>query len=185
MAGRRPTILVVGDDRGERTAIAALLRESGFAVATAHDRGARGALTRRRFAAAVIALPEDDGVEFQRHLRSRHPGLPALTVSGPEAPWLVDADDDTLVSRPFDPRELLGRVFELVLREGGDRAPPHSHAAEFGIAAARLACLENRLNAAAAAQALAQDLTRQIGEARARYRGLSAAPATGTPASLS
>src|SRR5216683_5890419 len=120
MAGRGPTILVVGDDRDERVTIAAVLREAGFAVAAAHDDGARAALTRRRFAAAVIALPEDDGVEFQRHLRRRHPGMPALIVIGPEATRIVDADGDTLVPRPFDPCQLLGWVFELVLPEGED-----------------------------------------------------------------
>jgi DNA-binding response OmpR family regulator len=186
MAERRPTILVVGDDREERVAIAAVLSEAGFAVAAAHVRGARAALTRRRFAAAVIALPEDDGVEFQRHLRRRHPGLPALTVSGPETTRFLDADDDTLVPRPLDPCQLLGRVFELVLREGEDMTPHHSDAAELGIAAARLACLDNRLSAASAAgaQALAHDLTCQIGQARSRHRGLAAATATGGAASL-
>src|SRR5271155_4295061 len=137
MANRGPTILVVGDDRDERAAITAVLREAGFAVA-AHDRGVRAALTRRSFAAPVIALPEDDGVEFRRHLRDRHPGLRALTVSGPAATRLVGAGDDMLVFRPLDPCELLGQVFELVLREEEDRTPHHSDDAELGIAAARL-----------------------------------------------
>ena len=182
MAGTRPTILVVGDDWDERVAIAAVLREAGFAVAAPHHRGARAALTRERFVAAVIALPEDDGVEFQRHLRRRHPGVQALILIAPEATRFVDVDDDTLVTRPFDPRLLLGRVFELVLREDDDGKPHHGHAAELGIAAAKLACLDNRRSAAAAAgaEALAHDLTRQIGEARA----LHAAIATGGRTSL-
>jgi DNA-binding response OmpR family regulator len=186
MAGRRPTILVVGDDRGERAAIAAVLREAGFAVVAAHNSGARALLTCRRLAAAVIALPGDDGVEFQGHLRCRHPGLRALIVSGPEATRFADPDDDTLVPCPSDPCQLVDRVFELLLREGEDRTPHHSHAAELGIAAARLACLDNRRSAAkaAGAQAQAEDLTRQIREARARHRGLAAAPAAGGPASL-
>jgi DNA-binding response OmpR family regulator len=181
MAGRRPTILVVGEDRDERAAIAAVLHEGGFAAAAARDRGARALLTRRRFDAAVVALPEDDGVEFLRHLRRRHPGLRALIVIAPEATRFVDADEDTLVPRPLDPCHLLSRVFELVLREGDDGTPHHSDAAELGIAAARLACLDNRRSAAAAAgvQALAHDLTRQIGEAHAKHRGLAATSAIG------
>jgi DNA-binding response OmpR family regulator len=181
MAGRRPTILVVGDDRDERAAIAAVLHEAGFAVAAARDRGARALLTRRRFAAAVVALPEDGGVEFQRHLRRRHPGLPAFIVIAPEAIRFVDAGEDTLVPRPLDACHLLGRVFELVLREREDGTPHHSEAAELGIAAARLACLDNRRSAAAAAgaQALAHDLTRPIGRGHANHRGLAAASTIG------
>jgi DNA-binding response OmpR family regulator len=150
MAGKRPTILVVDDDWDERAAIAEVLRDAGFAVAAAHDQGARAALTRERFAAAVIALPEEDGVEFQRHLRRHQPGLRALIVIEPAATRFVDADSDTLLTRPFDPGQLLGCIFELVLREAEDRTPHHSHAAEFGIAAAKLACLDSRRTAAAA-----------------------------------
>jgi CheY-like chemotaxis protein len=150
MAGRGPTILVVDDDLDERVVIAAVLRDAGFAVvAAAHGRGARALLARERFAAAVIALPEEDGVEFQRHLRRHQPNLYALIVIEPAATRFADADGDTLLSRPFDPGHLLGCVFELVLREAEDGTPCHSHAAEFGIAAARLACLGSRRTAAA------------------------------------
>ena len=149
MAGTRPTILVVGDDEDERTVIAAVLRDAGFAVVAAQDQGARGPLSRKRLAAAIIALPENAGVEFHHRLRRRQPGLPALIVIEPAATRFADADDDTLVIRPFDPRQLLGRVFELVLRKDGGASPRHSHAAERGIAGARLACLDGRHIAAA------------------------------------
>ena len=145
MAGERPTILVVDDDWDERVAIAAVLRDAGFVVVSAaHGQGAQAALTREPFAAAVIALPEEDGVEFQRHLRRHQPGLRALIVIEPAATRFVDAGSDTLLARPFDPGHLLGCVFELVLREAEEKTPYHSHAAEFGIAAARLACLDSR-----------------------------------------
>ena len=153
MAGTRPTILVVGDDGDERTAIAVVLRDAGFAVVAAQDRSACHALTRKRFVAAVIALPDHAGVEFHRRLSRRQPGLPALIVIEPAAIRFIDAEDDTLVTRPLDPRELLGRVFELVLRRDGGASPDHSHAAERGIAAARLACLDGRHSDAAGRQA--------------------------------
>ena len=88
-----------------------------------------------------------------------------------------------MVARPFDARQLLGRVFELVLRDGEDKTPRHSHAAEFGIAAAKLACLDSRRSAAAAAgaQGLARDLTRQIGDTMASRRSLAAAIAPASP----
>ncbi len=182
MAGERPTILVVDDDRDERAMIAAALRDAGFAVAApAHDRAARAAMTRQRFAAAVIALPEAGGVAFQRHARRQQPGWRAVIAIEPKANRFVDQDDDTLVTRPFDARQLLGCVFELVLREGGE-APHHGHAAELGIAAAELACLDSRRTAASAAgaQGLAHDLTRQIRQTRAMHRRL----ASGGPAVL-
>jgi DNA-binding response OmpR family regulator len=174
MADSGPIILVVDNDRAERVAIAAALRAAGFAVVAAHDRGAGAAMSRGRFAGAVIALP-DGGIEFLRRARRRQPDLQALLVIEPAALPLPDAGDDTLVRRPFDARQLLSRVFELVLCEAEDRAPHHRHAAEFGIAAAKLACLYRRRAAATAAGAsrLAHDLTRQIGETRAMHRGLA------------
>ena len=74
----RPNILVVGDNKGERTAIATALRDAGFSVvAAACERAPRTLPTLAHYAAAVIALPEDDGVEIRRQLRQRHPGLAA------------------------------------------------------------------------------------------------------------
>ncbi len=180
MAGSKPTLLVVDNDRDERAAIAAALREAGFGVvAAARDRGATAALRRKRFAAAIIALP-DGGVEFLRRARRWQPGLQALIIIEPAALRLVDAGD-VFVARPIDPRQLLSRAFELVLREHEERVLHHGHAAEFGIAAAKLACLHNRHAAAASAGAsrLARDLTRQIGETRALHRSLAAAIASG------
>ena len=190
MAGTRPTILVVGDDRNERVVIAAVLGDAGFTVmAAVHDRGARAALRReQRFAAAVVALREEPRLAFMRYLRRRHPGLRALIVIEPTATRLADTDDDVVVTRPFDPRRLLGRVFELVLRQddGARPHPSHRNAAELGIGAAKLACLDSRRSAAAAAgaRALARDLARQIGDTRALQRGLAGAIVSRGPAAV-
>jgi DNA-binding NtrC family response regulator len=186
MAGKRPTILVVDDDRDESVVIASVLREAGFAVAAATEsRGASAAMKRERFAASVIAVGEDVGVEFLRDARRRQPGLKALIVIGPAATRFVDEEDCTLLTRPFDPRRLLDCVFKLVLHDDEDgTAPHHNHAAEFGIVAATLACLVSRRTAAAAAGArrLEHDLTRQIGHAMKMHRGLAAAMTSGGPA---
>ena len=189
MAGTRPTILVVGDDRNERVVIAAVLGDAGFTVmAAVHDRGARAALRREPFAAAVVALREEPRLAFTRYLRRRHPGLRALIVIEPTATRLADTDDDVVVTRPFDPRRLLGRVFELVLRQddGARPHPSHRQAAELGIGAAKLACLDSRRSAAAAAgaRALARDLARQIGDTRALQRGLASAIVSGVSAAV-
>ena len=181
MSGKGPNILIVAVDRDERAAITALLRQAGFAVAAvAADRGATGAMRRERFAAAVIAQPGADGVKWIRRLRSRQLGLRALLVAEPAALPLIDADCGTFVSRPFDPRQLLGCLFELVMRDDQPAsAPPPNRAAELIIAAARVACLYNRRAVASAAGAsrLAQELTREIGAMRANCRGAAGARA--------
>ena len=179
MAGKGPSILVIAADRHERSLIASTLREAGFAAVMAEARGATGALRRGRFAAAVVALSEADAPAALAAARDQQPGLPAVLIVEPAASRPIEEDCAVLVKRPLDPRRLLGTLVELVLREDdlAAPAPRHGHAAELGIAAARLACLCNRQTAAAAVGAarLAQDLTRQIGEMHATYRGLAAA----------
>jgi DNA-binding response OmpR family regulator len=177
MADNGPKILVVAGDGDERLLIAAMLCEAGFAVVAATaEPDAMAALRHGRFAAAVIALAPDNGVALVRTVRQAQPGLPALLVLEPAAMRLIDEDCATIVKRPFDPRRLLGCVFELVLRddEPHDSRLGHIHAAELGIAAARLACLCNRraIAAAAGASRLAQELTRQIGDLRTIHGGL-------------
>jgi DNA-binding response OmpR family regulator len=194
MAGIGPNILVVAGDDRERARIAAPISEAGFAViAAAEPCGALEALRRQRFAAAVLAPQTDEGDDWLHQVRHRQPGIPAVLVLSSAALHLIDEEEDaTIVKRPFDPRQLLGCVFELVLRDGGSVGADvgagvsgsgsgsgngrHSRAAELGIAAAQLACLHYRRTAAAAAGRgwLAQDLTRQIGRARSAVRGLAA-----------
>jgi len=181
MGGTGPSILVVDDDWDERRFIAALLYEAGFGVlAMAADDGALAALGDRQFAAAVVALPNGEGGAFLRRARRRQPGLKGLIITDRAAMRLVDEDCATLIKRPFDPRQLLGGVFALVLREEEHpSATGHGHAAaEFGIAAAKLVCLQNRRAAAAAAGAsrLAQELSRQISETAALHHTLAVVP---------
>ena len=145
MADGAPRILVVDGARDERALIASVLREAGFAVVeTAGARGAWAAMSREHFAAAVIALPDGEGIEFRRDARCRQPGLAVLGVVDRAALRLVEEDCRTLVRRPLDPRRLLDCAFELVLRDSEHESehtngPHRGHAAELGIAAAELA----------------------------------------------
>jgi DNA-binding NtrC family response regulator len=177
MAGTGPSILVIADDRHERELIGSTLREAGFAAVSA-TAGESVAVPGRHFAAAVVALSEEDAPAAVAALRALQPGLPTVLIVDPAAARPFEEDCATVVKRPLDPRRLLGCVVELVLREDdvGAPAPRPSTAAELGIAAARLACLYNRHSAAAAAGAarLAHDLKRQIGEVRSTCRGLAA-----------
>lgn len=178
MAGSRPSILVLAGDGHERTRISATISEAGFSVvAAAEPHGAREALGRQRFVAAVLAPRSDEGNDWLREARSLQPGLPALFVLAPAAFHSVDEDHARIVKRPFDCRQLLGCVFELVVSDSWSGQGHHSHAAELGIAAAQLACLHHRrtLAVAAGSPGAAQDLTRQIGQVRSTFRGMVAA----------
>ncbi len=183
MAGKGPSILVVAGDGGERRLIADLLREAGFVTVTsAEPGGAIAAMKREVFAALVVALAPGDAGGLLRDARRRQSAIKALIIAGPAEMSLGEDDCDTVIKRSYDPRQLLGCVFELVLR-GTEREPlpRHSHAAELGIAAAEIACLHTRHATAAAAGALrlARDLTRQIGQTRAMHRRAAAAPIAG------
>jgi DNA-binding response OmpR family regulator len=143
MTDGAPSILVVDGEGGERVLIARVLREAGFDVVEAGEAsGAWLAMSRERFAAAVIALPDGEGSEFLRQARCRQPGLAALVVVEPAALQLIDEDCSTLMRRPLDPRRLLGCALELVLRESEpqgmydnehERGPYRSDAAELGL----------------------------------------------------
>lgn len=179
MAGAGPNILVIADDWHDHGLIMSTLREAGFAAVSATAASSDAILRRRRFAAAVVALPEEDAPGTVAELRLLQPGLATVRIVEPAVSRGLDEDCAALVKRPLDPRQLLGSVVELVLRtdDVAGPAPGHGTAAELGIAAARLACLYNRHSAAAGSGAarLAQDLKRQIGEVRSTCRGLAAA----------
>ncbi|HTV87662.1 MAG TPA: hypothetical protein VME41_01485 [Stellaceae bacterium] len=178
MAGSGPSILAVAGDSRERAAIASTISEAGFVVAAvAEPFGALAALADRQFAALVSALPWDDGDELLRRARRQQPGLPMVLVLAPAALHVDETDSIMIVKRPLDPRQLLGCVFELVLRDAGASIGLGSRVAELGIAAAQLACLDHRRTAAARSGrgCLARRLTRQIGQVRSACRGLAGA----------
>jgi DNA-binding response OmpR family regulator len=142
MAGKGPNILVLDADRDERAAIVALLRQAGFGVvAAAAERGATAALQRARFAAAVIAPPSGHAIEWVRQLRSRQADLRTLLVAEAAVLPLIGADYGTFVRRPYDPRQILGCVLELVLRDDSRPSrpspalPPSSSSPQHGLPA--------------------------------------------------
>jgi DNA-binding response OmpR family regulator len=125
-------ILLVEDDDGIATPLAAALRGAGYDVVRAHN--GREALARAgKGAEAVVldlGLPDVDGVEVARRLRSTLPGVPVLmlTARTSEADVVVglDAGADDYVTKPFRLAELLARLRALLrrAREGRDEAGP-------------------------------------------------------------
>ncbi|HVH77138.1 MAG TPA: response regulator [Stellaceae bacterium] len=135
--GRR--ILVVEDNERVRGVIEETLAEEGFAVTAVADAAAAlAALGQEDFALAVmeVSLPGPlDGIAAARRARLLHPPLKCLfTARFPPGSVWDNPDTDDFIARPFDRRELLGCVFELLQRgdfegraaaAGGVRDRPH------------------------------------------------------------
>jgi len=125
-------VLVVDDDQTVSDVVCRYLRHAGYHVDHVGDGAAALAAVEGRPPHLVVLdlmLPEIDGLEVCRRLRTRSDELPIimLTALGDEADRLVGlrlgADD--YVTKPFSPRELVLRVGS-VLRRAGARAPEPS-----------------------------------------------------------
>ena len=125
-------ILVIDDNAERRQLSERVLIAEGFAVTAVADgfsaiRAARSG--RFVLAIAAVSLPGTlDGPTTMRQLRARQPWLKALFTDEVGCrPRCPESDCDDFIATPFDHRDLLGGVFELLQREvahGG----PHSRA---------------------------------------------------------
>jgi len=115
-------ILVIDGDAKRRQLSQRVLAEEGFAVtAVAEGFTAIRTAAGSRFALAVAAvqLPGTlDGFATLRQIRARQPWLKALfTGIAARRPILTARDSDDFIAAPFQRRELLGCVFELLQRD--------------------------------------------------------------------
>ena len=115
-------ILVIDSEARRRQLTERVLAEEGFAVtAVAEGFSAIRAAASCRFVLAVAAarLPGTlDGLATLHQIRARQPWLKALfTGDAAGRPPLPDRDRDDFIASPFQRRELLGCVFELLQRE--------------------------------------------------------------------
>ena len=128
-------ILVIDSDARRRQLSERILDAEGFAVtAVAEGFSAIRAAGRHRFALAVAALHLPgtlDGPATLSQLRARQPWLRVL-LTGDVAgrPLWPDSDCVDFISFPFDRRDLLGCVFELLQRgdASGGAGPDRSRA---------------------------------------------------------
>ncbi|HEY0701057.1 MAG TPA: response regulator transcription factor [Micromonospora sp.] len=125
-AGR---VLVVDDDQTVSDVVCRYLEHAGYAVTHAADGAAALAAVAREAPDLVVLdlmLPEVDGLEVCRRLRTRPDGIPVimLTALGDEADRIaglrIGADD--YVTKPFSPRELVLRVRSVLRRVSGEPA---------------------------------------------------------------
>ncbi|ALK88371.1 response regulator [Limnohabitans sp. 63ED37-2] len=123
-------VLIVEDDTGIATGLAATLRGSGYAVdVTATLALASAALRVEPFDLVLLdlSLPDGDGLDWLRQVRSSGSVMPVLIMTARDAlpdrvAGLDEGADDYLV-KPFEPEELLARM-RVALRRSEGRASP-------------------------------------------------------------
>ena len=123
-------LLLIDDDIRLTDMVGAYLRDNGFEVDTAASLAAgRDRLKKGSYDALVLdlMLPDGDGLEFTRELRSqprtRRLPLLMLTARGESTDRIVGLEigADDYLGKPFEARELLARVKALLRRAGPDR----------------------------------------------------------------
>lgn len=119
-----PHILVVDDDSRIRDLLARYLHDHGFRVTTAVDAAsARSTMRCLTFDLLIldVMMPHESGLDFARSLRSESQ-VPILMLTARAEPEQriegLETGVDDYLAKPFDPRELLLRVSN-VLRRGG------------------------------------------------------------------
>jgi len=137
----RPHVLIVDDDREIRGLLAQYLEKHDFrTTAVAEGREMRRVLERSHVDLLVldVMLPGEDGLSLCRELRGRSQ-LPIimLTARGEDVDRIVGLElgADDYVAKPFNPRELLGRI-KAVLRRSAhaprDPSPDNVRGFAFG-----------------------------------------------------
>lgn len=117
-----PHLLVIDDDRRIRELISQYLVENGFRVSLAADAAmARKQLSGLKFDLLIIdvMMPGESGTELTRYV-SQNVNTPVLMLTA-----LADTDNriggleagaDDYLSKPFDPRELMLRISNILKR---------------------------------------------------------------------
>lgn len=118
-------ILIIDDDPQIRDVLRIALKKEGYETAEAGD-GAEGLAKARRGTADLIVLdigmPEMDGLELCRALRTEHDTpILFLTARDDEIDRVLGLElgGDDYVTKPFSPRELIARIRAILKRSGG------------------------------------------------------------------
>ena len=120
--GARPAILVVEDERAIADTVVYALRTEGFSPQWCATAGAAWEALAATLPALVVldvGLPDANGFDVCRELRTRYPELPVifLTARSEVIDRVVGLEigGDDYLAKPFSPRELTARV-KAVLR---------------------------------------------------------------------
>jgi two-component system phosphate regulon response regulator OmpR len=132
-----PHLLVVDDDTRIRNLLKQYLFENGFRVTVAGTAAeARRQLAGLEFDLIVldVMMPGENGVELTRSLRTDRnlPILMLTALSETESRIVgLEAGADDYLPKPFDPRELILRI-NNILRRGGPSTTPKVEQIVFG-----------------------------------------------------
>ena len=122
-----PHILIVDDDRRIRTLLSRFLSEQHFRVSVAADAAmARKILDGLDFDLMIVdvMMPGENGIELVRSLRDKREAPILMLTARSETEHRIEgleAGADDYLPKPFDPRELLLRVNNILRR--GNQAP--------------------------------------------------------------
>jgi len=123
-------LLLIDDDQELCELLISWLAQEGFVAHACHDgQSAKQALAQYQPAAVVldVMLPDGSGLELLKKLRSEHPDLPVLMLSGRGEPLDrilgLELGADDYLAKPCDPRELTARL-RAVLRRSQPAAAP-------------------------------------------------------------
>jgi two-component system, OmpR family, response regulator len=147
----RARILIVDDDRDIRTLLAEQLEGYGFTALLAEDgRAMRRALDREAVDLVVLDLnlPREDGLTLCRDLRARS-ALPVIMLTARGEPidriLGLEMGADDYMPKPFEPRELVARIRNVLRRrQGFADTPDHATPVRRLRFAGRLLDLERR-----------------------------------------
>lgn len=124
MTNKLPHLLVIDDDTRLRTLLGRFLGENGFQVALAKDTAeARSLMQESKFDLLIVdvMMPNETGVEFTIALRkSSHIPVIMLTARGEFDDRIkgLEAGADDYLQKPFEPKELLLRINNILKRLG-------------------------------------------------------------------
>ena len=116
-----PHVLVVDDDQKIRDLLARYLIEQGFRVSTAADAAcARSAMRGLAFDLILldVMMPGQSGLDFARELKGTSPIPICMLTAKAEADDKIEGLEvaDEYITKPFEPRELLLRLRNLLRR---------------------------------------------------------------------
>ena len=126
-------VLVVDDEVNIAELISMALRYEGFEVATAHT-GSKAVTAAKTFRPDSVVLdmmlPDFDGMEVLRRMRSSDPGVPVLFLTARDSVEDrvagLTAGGDDYVTKPFSLEEVVARLRGLMRRAGAQQAATSS-----------------------------------------------------------
>src|SRR4029079_11101243 len=138
-----PHILVVDDDSRIRDLLARYLQDNGFRVNTAIDTASpRGCMRSLAFDLLILdwMMPQESGIVFARSLRTESQ-VPILMLTARAEPDQriagLETGVDDYLAKPFETRELLLRVSNVLRRGGAAQSSGEVRMGEFVFHVAR------------------------------------------------